>query len=91
MPPYGERDRPDNTPLWGMLIVACCMCIWVAVLFPLFGAKLLTEATGNPLVDLFRRDWYYPLLISMTVPVGMVGVYLSWFSMKFYTNTRTGG
>jgi hypothetical protein len=90
-PPFGEREKPDYTPQWGALIVFCSMCIWVVLLFPLFGAKLLTQETGNPLVDLFRVDSYYPLLLSMTLPVAMVGVYLNWLAMKFYTNTRTGG
>ncbi len=49
------------------------------------GAKLLASApSGNPLVDFLSTDWYYALLLPMSVPVTLVAVYLNWLAMKFF-------
>lgn len=46
-------------------------------------AKLLPE-TGHWLVDALREDWYYSLLVPLTIPVAFVAIYLNWLSMKFF-------
>lgn len=51
--------------------------------FLLVGTKFL-PVTGNPLLDFLRGDYYYPLLVPMTVTVTLVGVYLNWLAMKFF-------
>jgi phosphatidylinositol glycan anchor class Y biosynthesis protein len=47
------------------------------------GSKFLPP-TGHPLIDFLANDWYYALLIPMTVPVTLVAVYLNWLAMKFF-------
>lgn len=49
----------------------------------MFGSKLLSQ-TGNPLLDFLAKDWYYSMLMVLTIPVTLVAVYLNWLAMKFF-------
>lgn len=55
-----------------------CLCR-----FNVLGSKFLPR-TGNPLVDFISKDWYYSLLLPMSVPVTLVGLYLNWLALKFF-------
>ena len=51
--------------------------------FLLVGSKVLPP-TGNVVLDFLRTDWYYSLLIPLSVPVTLVAVYANWLALKFF-------
>lgn len=76
----------DSTPLWGYFLIAISSIWFFLILFALFGAKLL-PVTGNRLLDFLRTDYYYSLLLPLTIPVGLVGIYLNWLGMKLFRHS----
>jgi len=47
------------------------------------GSKFLPH-TGNVVLDALAGDWYYSLLLPLTVPVTLVAVFVNWLAMKFF-------
>jgi len=81
-----QRAPDDSTPLWGYVLVACSFLWFFGMMFCLVGSKLL-PVTGNRLVDFLRTDWYYSLLVPLTVPVALVAIYLNWLGMKLFRHS----
>ena len=51
--------------------------------FSIVGSKFLSP-TGNKLLDFIAQDWYYPMVLALTMPVTLVAVFINWLSMKFF-------
>lgn len=54
------------------------ICLYSIVL-----SKLLPR-TGDALLDAIADDYYYCVLVPLTIPVTLIAVYWNWVSMKFF-------
>ncbi|BBN11221.1 phosphatidylinositol N-acetylglucosaminyltransferase subunit Y [Marchantia polymorpha subsp. ruderalis] len=84
VPSLRAPRRPDPAPahLGVMLIIAGIASVALCI-YTLATAKILPPAR-NPSVDMMRSDWYYCLLLPLTLPVTLVAIYLHWLSMKLF-------
>ena len=71
--------RPVNglTLLVGSFVVFIVMSFWMAL-------SNFVPHTGNWLIDWFREDQYYCLLLPLTLPVTLVVSYLKWFTSTLF-------
>lgn len=74
----GSRRRGLFFLAGGSLLLVSVLGLLVVKVLPPFGV---------PLLDAVREDWYYTLLLPLTVPVTVIFVYLHWLSMKFFKHS----
>lgn len=55
----------------------------VVLMYWLIVSKLLSP-TGNAFLDWLRKDTYYCVLGTLTIPVSIVVLYLSWFTNQLF-------
>jgi hypothetical protein len=76
-----KRDRAAHTSV-GTLRAAYFM-MHKPCRFNVVGSKFLSP-TGNQLLDFLSTDWYYSMLLPMSVVATLVAAYLNWLAMKFF-------
>jgi hypothetical protein len=85
--PTPQFMRPkDNTHLWGWGLLFAAFCFFTFFFYTTVFAKFVPE-TGFAVLDFFRNDWYYCLLLPMLIPVTVFSAYLNWLGMKFFRHT----
>jgi phosphatidylinositol N-acetylglucosaminyltransferase subunit Y len=77
-----------STFIWGVALVAISFGWFFITIFAIVGTKLLPSGpTGVPVLDYLRNDWYYSLLVPLTIPVALVAIYLNWLGMKLFRHS----
>ncbi|KAK3272880.1 hypothetical protein CYMTET_18846 [Cymbomonas tetramitiformis] len=76
---------------WGLLLIAFAVVGSAAGTYALIVSSppcpkisKWIGLTGNRVLDDVRNDWYYCLLLPMSIPVCIFFVYLNWVSLKFF-------
>ena len=80
------EDR--STFIWGVVLLLVSFAWFFVAMFAIVGTKLLPDGpTGVPVLDFLRGDWYYSLLVPLTIPVALVAIYLNWLGMKLFRHS----
>ena len=79
-------------PSYPLLIPGCLISLAAVVWFScatmaLFGVHALPAGAAGSLLATLQQDPYYALLLPLTIPVALVAVHLSWFSLKLYRHS----
>jgi hypothetical protein len=80
---FPSRTGEDRTYIYGFAILCATIGFFVIAVYMLFVSKLMPY-TGHAVLDWIKVDRYYCLLLPITIPVGIVFVYLNWMSLKFF-------
>ncbi|KAJ7547480.1 hypothetical protein O6H91_08G087900 [Diphasiastrum complanatum] len=81
---FALRHTPRYSPReFGLLLVASGTLLFSFFVYAAIISKLLPYS-GYAVLDAIRDDWYYCLLVPLTVPVIIVAVYCHWLSMKLF-------
>lgn len=76
-----QRRQPGSLG-WGLACLTAALAI-VGVEGFIFAAKALPPAPGS-FYAWAQADWYYCLLVPLTLPVTVAAVTLNWFSLKLF-------
>ncbi|KAL3685648.1 hypothetical protein R1sor_003670 [Riccia sorocarpa] len=82
--PSLEPPRQRNPPpaYSGILfIIAGVTCICLALCITIAKVYSPAETVAD---NMLQSDWYYALLVPLTLPVTVVAVYFHWLSMKLF-------
>lgn len=78
------QQRPQRgSLLTGVLCLAAAAALLCGEAFLLVGAKLLPPSS-HPVLAWAQADWYYGLLVPLSLPVTIAAVTLNWFSLKLF-------
>jgi hypothetical protein len=80
---FPARVEVDRTYLYGYGLLILTFGFFVVLSYILVVSKLLPP-TGHPILDWIRSDMYYCVLLPLSIPAGVVFVYLNWMSLKFF-------
>ncbi|CAM6108823.1 unnamed protein product [Calypogeia fissa] len=83
LPTMVPRRQPDPPSAWAFGLIATGVLLLVVFLYAAIVSKMLPP-TGIFVLDALRADWYYNLLVPLTIPTMVVAVYLHWLSMKLF-------
>jgi hypothetical protein len=75
--------RFSREDLVGSAFIAFGVTLFVGFFYTAVVSKLLPPYE-NSLLAAIQNDWYYCLLVPLTLPVIIVAVYLHWLSMKMF-------
>ncbi|WVZ68026.1 hypothetical protein U9M48_017017 [Paspalum notatum var. saurae] len=67
----------------GLASIGFGVTLFVGFLYAAVVSKLLPPYE-NRILAAIQNDWYYCLLVPLTLPVIIVAVYLRWLSMKMF-------
>mmetsp|Transcript_131765 Transcript_131765/g.228311 ORF Transcript_131765/g.228311 Transcript_131765/m.228311 type:complete len:109 (+) Transcript_131765:41-367(+) len=92
--PRNREDRAGGKRFqalgWMGVLMTWCIygfflrCVWHAVQqYPSKPNDIVDEGEGETR-QLIGEEWFYVLLVPLTVPVLMLTVYLNWLSFKFF-------
>mmetsp|Transcript_12645 Transcript_12645/g.26689 ORF Transcript_12645/g.26689 Transcript_12645/m.26689 type:complete len:105 (-) Transcript_12645:1564-1878(-) len=70
--------------LWGILLILLAIGGGGLGTYALVVSKMIPEPTGVRVLDTVQQDWYYCMLVPLTIPVTIIAVYANWVSMKFF-------
>ena len=83
----GLGARKNRVALRLGMAVLVWLVFSLASLLVLFYWLVLSKVlppTGNRLLDWMRDDYYYCVLVPLTLPVTVVAMYLSWFTKMLF-------
>uniref|UniRef100_A0ACD5XFV7 Uncharacterized protein n=1 Tax=Avena sativa TaxID=4498 RepID=A0ACD5XFV7_AVESA len=75
--------RLSKDQLMGSAFVALGTVLFVCFFYAAIVSKLLPPYEKR-LLSVIQNDRYYCLLVPLTLPVIIMGVYLHWLSMKMF-------
>ncbi|KAJ1287028.1 hypothetical protein BS78_03G399000 [Paspalum vaginatum] len=75
--------RFSSEDMVGLSFAAFGVTLLVGFFYAAVVSKLLPPCE-NQLLAAIQNDWYYCLLVPLTLPVIIVAVYLHWLSMKMF-------
>nr|KYP37272.1 hypothetical protein KK1_041530 [Cajanus cajan] len=73
----------DERKLRGCLFVSIGSIFFVGYFFVAVISKLLPPS-NIALISALQNDWYYCLLVPLTLPIILVAVYFHWLNMKLF-------
>eukprot|EP01018_Ginkgo_biloba_P037933 Gb_36445 [translate_table: standard] len=76
---------PAHSPslYWGLVLIITGAVAFILFIYSAILSKLLPPS-GIWLLSAIENDRYYCLLVPLTLPVLLVGVYFHWLSMKLF-------
>ena len=81
--PWAGAHQHIMSFLQGVGLLILSGCSFALLTYWLVISKLMPP-TGNAVLDWLRDDYYYCLLVPITVPVTVFAGYLSWFTNKLF-------
>jgi len=78
-----DSDLHADTVRNGYLLLFGTGGFFVFMMYLVVVSKYMPE-TGHPVLDFFRSDMYYSLLVPCTLISTVFAVYLNWLGLKFF-------
>ena len=80
---FPARTEKDRTYCFGYGVLVVVMGFFVVAIYMTVISKIMPY-TENAILDAIKDDMYYCFLLPLTIPVGVLFVYLNWMSLKFF-------
>jgi len=80
---HHQNQEDYMTAFLGVLLLIGTFIFFNLSMYTLVVSKFLPE-TGNELLDFFKYDYYYCMLVPVTFLATWLFVYLNWMSLKFF-------